>query len=491
MSDSSPLSTWNTKRKDLYVDVGVKNPGQSTSSQLKSSVQPSPASAASLIENSPQISSAYSSSGPASARNYASPLSAVASPFSPQSSYSARAGGRNHSNSASSHQYRSSSTNKRGQRSQQQQQQPHSAKPHHSTSKYHFVETEEMKGNWRAKEVPTDAVGVSSPGTKTFHPRSNRSGAGGNGDGEYTHSSSYYNPYDPKAPTAFRSGIDAIYGLPFGGSLAFIYDGTNGTTSWKKMGDGMASLDATISEKLTVSAMSGGLSDGDFSKILVNGVDYSPNQKGINILVIDPVTLDAYVGVFDTHTHIGNESSHLTRFLSSIPEKHLIVLSVRYDASRRLHPDARAALVRRGVEIPAIDSAEQLSIVIEQIDLTLGAELLSMAATVNAHKCARLLLEKGWDVNHQKKHGSRNTPLLDAVFHGSVAVVKVLLECNADRTLANKWHETAGDIAIKLFGYSSLEQMVADFDHLQNPAITALPNEQEKEQPVLEASSSN
>jgi hypothetical protein len=270
----------------------------------------------------------------------------------------------------------------------------------------------------------------------------------------------YFNPYDVNAPKEFRTGIDAIYGLPFGGSLAFVFDGSKPHTVCKSMGSGLAELKVQISEKLTVEVVSGGMHDGDVAKILINGNDYSPNQKGVNILVVDTKTLDAYVGVFDTHTHIGNESSHLTRFLTAIPESHVVLVAIRYDAARRMHPEARQALKQRGVDIPEMDNAAVLEEVVKGVDPNRGADLLSMAATVNAFHCAEVLLKNGWDVNHQKRHGSRNTPLLDAVFHGSVDVVRVLLDAHANVDLQNKWQETAIDIATKLFGFHSLEEMV-------------------------------
>jgi hypothetical protein len=280
-----------------------------------------------------------------------------------------------------------------------------------------------------------------------------------------------YNPYDKLAPKAFRKGMDAIYGLSFGGSLAFVFDGHKNQTVWTPAGNGPAKIQVSISEKLQIEVISGGLCDGDCAQILINGKNYSPNERGVNILVVDPNSLDAYVGVFDTHTHIGNESSHLARFISAIPEKNIVLIAVRYDATRRMHQEARRALQQKGVSFPSIDNVESLSEVIGEINPSLGAELLSMAATVNAWKCADLLLEKGWNVNYQKKHGSRNTPLLDAVFHGSVAVVEVLLKYGANQTLQNKWHETAKDIVTKLFGFETPEQMV---EHLKKIQATAL-----------------
>jgi len=202
--------------------------------------------------------------------------------------------------------------------------------------------------------------------------------------------------------------------------------------------------------------------DGDYARLIINGTDYSPNQKGINILVIDPQTLDAYIGAFDTHAHVGNESHHLTKFLASVPATHVLILAVRADASRRLHYQARLALQERGVDFPSPDNAEMLldSIDSKAFNRNKAAELLLFAAIVNAPKCAKILIDHGWDINYQRKHGSQNTALLDATFHGSVETLELLLEHGANRSITNKWSETAEDIATKLFGFASVEAMI-------------------------------
>jgi len=325
-------------------------------------------------------------------------------------------------------------------------------------------------------EVRVDVEAVSMPALNTSSPRARFVSPGGRtprtprtpGEEKYE----YFNPYDVNAPKEFRAGIDAIYGMPFGGSLAFVFDGVKAHTVCKSMGSGQAALKVQVNEKLTVDVISGGMNDGDVAKIMINGNDYCPNQRGVNILVVDTKTLDAYVGVFDTHTHIGNESSHLTRFLIAIPETHVVLVAIRYDAARRMHPEARQALKARGVDLPEMDNAAALAEVLKGVDANCGADLLSMAATVNAVKCANLLLKSGWDVDHQKRHGSRNTPLLDAVFHGSIDVVRVLLEARANADLQNKWQETAIDIATKLFGFHSLEEMVG-IDLKKNQSVQA------------------
>jgi hypothetical protein len=287
-----------------------------------------------------------------------------------------------------------------------------------------------------------------------------------------------YNAFEASAPSAYRTALDAIYGLPFCGSLAFIGHAGENATAWRRVGAGSAVLERQIGQN-NIRVESAGLLDGDLARMVINGVDYSPNQKGINILVVDPKTLDAYVGVFDTHTHIGNESHHLAKFLDSIPPTHFVLLAVRHDASRRLHPTARTALQAHGVAIPAPDNAEILQDAIEShaFSKDKAKELLSICATINAPKCAEVLIEAGWEVNYQRNHGSRNTPLLDATFHGSVETMSVLLNAGAEVKLKNKWNETAEDMATKLFGFDTLEAMIDPDNevvfHLDSPPAYA------------------
>jgi len=328
---------------------------------------------------------------------------------------------------------------------------------------------------WKPKKEATPTSAPSEPNSpmlkslKTSHDSDEAKNADSNAD--------TYNPFGRDAPTAFRRAVDAIHGFPFGGSVAFVGTKNNveelNETVVKLAGDGQAEIRRQIHENVVVTVRSAGFLDGDYAEILINEVDYSPNKKGLNLVVIDPLTLDAYLGVFDTHSHIGNESPLLARFLQSVPDGHIILLAVRYDASRRLHPDARQALVDSGVNVPAPDNADALSDVIGELDASRAGDLLQMCATLNARKCGEVLLKSGWDVNHTKPHGSRNAALHDAVFHGSLAMVELLLENGADVAMINKWNETAQDIANKLFGFSSLEEMIQVHHDKSNELLSA------------------
>jgi len=274
-------------------------------------------------------------------------------------------------------------------------------------------------------------------------------------------SSPQYDMSSPEADPLFRSALDAVFGLPYGGSLAFVRNGmTNeSVTEFNSFGEGPVYVPTVmiLPEKLAVSAESTGLGcvDDPCAKLLVNGRDYSQDQPGFNFLVIDTDTLEAHVAIFNTSSQIGNESKHMAQFIYAIAPSAVVLMAVKGDGVRRLHPIARQALAYLGVEIPAADNAQALKEVIAGIpcDDANAADLLNVCAIVNAAKCAKVLVDAGWNVNHQKSHGTMNTPLLDAVFYGSFAVVRVLIrECNADAGIKNKWQETAEGIAEKLFG---------------------------------------
>jgi len=279
-----------------------------------------------------------------------------------------------------------------------------------------------------------------------------------------------YDMNSSDADPLFRQAVNAIFGLPYGGGLAFIRNGlTNeSSTEFKSFGEGRVLIPTQliVPEKLAVTAESVGLGNVDDpeAKLCVNGKDVSPNQTGFNFLVIDPKTMDAFVAVFNTSSQIGNESSHMAKFIYSISPQAVVLLAVKGDGVRRLHPVARQALGWLGVELPAPDNADDLTEAIKLIPPNddNAADLLNLCAVVNAARCAKVLVEAGWNVNHQKSHGTQNTALLDSVFYGSFLVARVLIrECNADVELKNKWNETASGIAEKLFGMK-LDEIVND-----------------------------
>jgi len=338
-----------------------------------------------------------------------------------------------------------------------------------SKAKRNSQEAEVEEGSWRTKRSKRDKKASDSWKSSPKVTRSSKKAELSEDDRpkktKLKEEEEGYNPFDKECPKSYTRAIDCIYGMPFGGSVVFA--GVKGSadlceTVINPAGLGEAKVKMEVNDNLAFEATSAGFLDGDFAEILINGVDYSPNKRGINLVVVDPENLDAYLGVFDTHSHENNESVLLARFIESIPDGHYVIISVRYDCSKRLHVTAREALKNLGLAVPLDDDSELLSSFLEDLDREKAGDLLTFCAQVNAKNCAFVLLENGWKVDHVKKHGSLNTAIHDAVFHGSVDVLKVLLKYDPDRSLLNKWKETAEDIASKLFGFTTLEDMIAD-----------------------------
>ena len=75
---------------------------------------------------------------------------------------------------------------------------------------------------------------------------------------------------------------------------------------------------AVSGEVINVKAVSGGKDDGDCAHIFVNGVDYSQNGRGLNIIVLSIATGAVLSSaVFDTH---GSplEAARLVTFVQSL-----------------------------------------------------------------------------------------------------------------------------------------------------------------------------
>jgi interleukin-like EMT inducer protein len=91
-------------------------------------------------------------------------------------------------------------------------------------------------------------------------------------------------------------------------------------------------------------AYSAGSEVGDFAHIYVNGVDESPNERGYNVVVIDPRTGRVESrATFDTFASEEN-SAKLAQFIARIQDGKLVGVAVRDEASRNLTEDAVQAL---------------------------------------------------------------------------------------------------------------------------------------------------
>jgi hypothetical protein len=95
---------------------------------------------------------------------------------------------------------------------------------------------------------------------------------------------------------------------------------------------------------VNIVAYSAGSEVGDFAHIFVNGVDASPNERGYNIVVIDPVSgaVEARAA-FDTFASAEN-SARLAQFIAQIPNGKIVAVAVRDEASQNLTQDAVNAL---------------------------------------------------------------------------------------------------------------------------------------------------
>lgn len=70
-----------------------------------------------------------------------------------------------------------------------------------------------------------------------------------------------------------------------------------------------------------------------------------------------------------------------------------------------------------------------------------GSSPLITAAVFGQTKLAKLLIEKGANVNFRNNEGS--TALISAAFFGRPEIVRLLLDAGADKTIKNKYGSTA------------------------------------------------
>jgi hypothetical protein len=95
---------------------------------------------------------------------------------------------------------------------------------------------------------------------------------------------------------------------------------------------------------------SAGLEVGNFGHIYVNGEDVSPNARGYNVAVLNPVSGEVEgAAVFDTHLDEG-ASQDMARFLSSVPPGYIVCVAAADEASRLLDQGAAEALRGIGAE---------------------------------------------------------------------------------------------------------------------------------------------
>ena len=99
-----------------------------------------------------------------------------------------------------------------------------------------------------------------------------------------------------------------------------------------------------VSVPVNVLVKSAGEEVGDFGHIYVDGRNVSPDERGYNVAVLDPMTgMVEETGHFDTFAS-GEESTRLAEFLLAIPDGRIVAVAVEDEASRHLTERAAEAL---------------------------------------------------------------------------------------------------------------------------------------------------
>ncbi len=97
---------------------------------------------------------------------------------------------------------------------------------------------------------------------------------------------------------------------------------------------------------------SAGKDVGDFGHIYVNGIDLSPNQRGYNLVALEPDSGDLLEAAsFDTHDPFTapESSAALAAWIDALPTGTLVAGAVRDAAALSLGEDAWQALQTLGV----------------------------------------------------------------------------------------------------------------------------------------------
>jgi len=102
--------------------------------------------------------------------------------------------------------------------------------------------------------------------------------------------------------------------------------------------------DKVDSRAIVMNVQSGGFSDGNFSRIEVNGQIISVGERGLNVVVIDPRDgkfLD--VTTYDTHTSEA-DSNDLAEFIHNLPSEVIVCMAGKDEFSECLTSSARSAI---------------------------------------------------------------------------------------------------------------------------------------------------
>jgi len=104
-------------------------------------------------------------------------------------------------------------------------------------------------------------------------------------------------------------------------------------------------------EKVSIVVRSAGEEQGAFGHIYVNGVDESPNQRGYNVVVIEPRTGQIIDRAnFDTFAS-GREATRMQEFIANVAEGDLVAVAASDEASTHLTQGAVDALKSIGANV--------------------------------------------------------------------------------------------------------------------------------------------
>ncbi len=102
--------------------------------------------------------------------------------------------------------------------------------------------------------------------------------------------------------------------------------------------------DAGVSAPVNILVKSAGEEVGDFGHIYVDGRNVSPDERGYNVVVLDPISgLVESRGHFDTFS-AEEQSARLADFIAGIPDGRIVAVAVEDEASLHLTEQAVQAL---------------------------------------------------------------------------------------------------------------------------------------------------
>jgi hypothetical protein len=105
--------------------------------------------------------------------------------------------------------------------------------------------------------------------------------------------------------------------------------------------------DTGVTSPVNILVKSAGEEVGDFGHIYVDGHNVSPDERGYNLVVLDPMS-GAVEGTGHFDTFAGDEAStSLAQFMADIPEGRIVAVAVEDEAS--LHLTAEAVLALRAI----------------------------------------------------------------------------------------------------------------------------------------------